>query len=335
MRLIHREQGRRTGGLSGAVVVGIEATTGDWVLVMDGDLQHPPEDVPRLVQIAAGADVVVASRYRAGGDAAGLSGLRRRVMSSGATRLAQLVFPTRLRRCSDPMTGFFAVRREALDVSALRPDGFKILLEILARQRLRVVEVPFTFAERFSGGSKASLLQGARYVHQLVRLRLDLWRTGLQRPEERWRQRLRFGVVGVLNLIVDVGLFNLLLLAFGKPLTAKLLASGVAIASSYVLNRRWTWRHHSTTSGNLGLPAFVCVALLGVAIAELCLFASHYGLGLTSTLADNVSANGVGLLLGTVVRYRLCDRWVLRNRRGDQHVVRALSVAELVGHRSG
>jgi dolichol-phosphate mannosyltransferase len=314
VRVIHRKPGRRTGGLSGAVVAGIRNTTGEWLLVMDGDLQHPPEDLPRLARAARCADIVVASRYREGGDASGLSSVARRVMSTGATQLARSTFPVRLRRCSDPMTGFFAVRRQALDVGSLRPDGFKILLEILARHRMRVVEVPFTFADRFSGGSKASLLQGLRYVNQLARLRLDMWRAELRNSGQPWGQRARFGAVGLLNLIVDVGLFNLLLVTTAKPLTAKLFASGVAVASSYVLNRRWTWRTRSTTGTGVALPAFVCVALLGVAIAEACLFASHYLLGLTSPLADNVSANVVGLGLGIVVRYRLCDTWVFRDR---------------------
>ena len=331
VRLIHREPDQRTGGLSGAVVAGIRSTTGDWLLVMDGDLQHPPEDLPRLARASAGADIVVASRYREGGDASGLSSLRRRVMSTGATRLAQSAFPVRLRRCSDPMTGFFAVRRQALDVGSLRPDGFKILLEILARHRMRVVEVPFTFADRFSGGSKASLLQGLRYVNQLARLRVDMWRSGLRDTGQAWGQRARFGAVGLFNLVVDVGLFNLLLLTTAKPLTAKLLASAVAVMSSYVLNRRWTWRTRSTSGTHLALPAFACVALLGIAIAEACLFVSHYVLGQTSTLADNVSANVVGLGVSIVVRYKLCDVWVFRDRRARHDVVDLPSVGVRVG----
>jgi putative flippase GtrA len=88
--------------------------------------------------------------------------------------------------------------------------------------------------------------------------------------------------------------------------------------SSYALNRRWTWRHRAGRGIAVGLPAFVAVALLGVAVAETCLLTSHYLLGLTSTLSDNLSANVVGLLLGMAVRYRLCDRWVFR---ADEDVV--------------
>src|SRR3954451_15735 len=217
VRLLHRTGPERTGGLSGAVVAGLRVARGDWVLVMDGDLQHPPEDLPRLVRARGDADIVVASRYRDGGDAAGLANGRRRLVSSAATRLARTAFPTRLRECSDPMTGFFAVRRRALDVDALHPKGFKILLEILAQHRLRVVEVPFAFADRFSGRSKASMLQGACFVRQLLGLRLaTLRRLLMDDARSPWGQKARFGLVGVVNLVVDVGLFNMLLLSTGK-----------------------------------------------------------------------------------------------------------------------
>ena len=165
----------------------------------------------------------------------------------------------------------------------------------------------------------------SRLFEILARHRLRVAETG-----DPWGQRARFGVVGLLNVIVDVGLFNLLLLAIGKPLTAKLLASSAAIASSYVLNRRWTWRHRTTTSA-VALPAFVGVALLGMAISMGCLFVSHYVLGLTSTAADNMSANVVGLALGTVVRYVLCDRWVFRRRDGRAETVDLSSLPVLVG----
>ena len=85
VRLIHRRTTERTGGLSGAVVTGLRAATGDWVLVMDGDLQHPPEDLPRISDARADVDMVVASRYRSGGHAGGLATPGRRFVSSAAT----------------------------------------------------------------------------------------------------------------------------------------------------------------------------------------------------------------------------------------------------------
>jgi dolichol-phosphate mannosyltransferase len=303
VRLLHRPADEREGGLSGAVVAGIAAARCPWVIVMDGDLQHPPEDVPRLVAATPGTDLVIASRYCRGGDADGLADARRRLVSRAATGLAGAVFPRRLAASTDTMTGFFAVRRAAVDLAALRPSGFKILLEILGRHHLRVREVPFRFAARHSGTSKAQLTQGVRFVGQLARLRWDAWRGSLARRVGA------FAAAGLVCLAVDVAIFNALL-PLGKPLTAKLVAAVVSVAVSYVLNARWTWPGRRTRSRVGQSVAFAAVSGVGVAVAEVCLLVSHYWLGLTSPVADNVSANVVGLALGMVWRYIAYDRWV-------------------------
>lgn len=165
----HRDE--PAGGLSGAVVAGIARARGDWVVVMDGDLQHPPEQVPGLLAAAGdGVDVVVASRYRDGGSSDGLATPARALVSRGATALARVLLTERLAGCSDPMSGFFAVRRSALDLAVLRPRGFKILLELLGRHRLRVAEIPLVFGTRVSGVSKADARQGLQYLWQLALL---------------------------------------------------------------------------------------------------------------------------------------------------------------------
>jgi dolichol-phosphate mannosyltransferase len=173
LRVLHRAPGARAGGLGTAVVLGLSEARGGWVVVMDGDLQHPPELVPELVRAGrrSGADLVVASRHVAGGDAAGLDGAARAAVSEAATRLAQAAFPRRLRGISDPMSGFFAVRPAALELDQLRPEGFKILLEILVRTpRLRTHEVGFVFAPRHAGDSKASAREGLRFARHVLRL---------------------------------------------------------------------------------------------------------------------------------------------------------------------
>jgi dolichol-phosphate mannosyltransferase len=172
VRVLHRQVAQ--GGLSGAVVAGLRAAGTDHVVVMDGDLQHPPELVRVLHEraVRTGADVVVASRYARGGDRTGLDGTLRRLVSSASTAMARRAFPGKLRGCSDPMTGFFCVRTAAVDLDALRPSGFKILLELLVRGgRLSVVEEPFAFAERAAGSSKTSARQGALFLAQVARLR--------------------------------------------------------------------------------------------------------------------------------------------------------------------
>ena len=171
IRLIHRDH--PVGGLSGAVLVGLRAARSDWCVVIDGDLQHPPEVIPALIDsgCAHGADIVVASRHIRGGSSGGLSGGVRHLVSWSATTLTRAMFPTRLRDCTDPMTGFFAVKRASIDLDSLHPRGFKILLEILARNDLLVIEEPFAFDERGAGQSKADLRQGLGFLIQLASLR--------------------------------------------------------------------------------------------------------------------------------------------------------------------
>lgn len=172
--VVHRNAEVRWGGLGGAVCDGLSAAEGRWVVVMDGDLQHPPEVIPKLFRRAkdSGADVIVASRYVAGGRADGLAGPFRRGVSRSSMLLTRALFPLRLHRCSDPMSGFFLVRRAAVNTDALAPRGYKILLEILVRHRLDVAEVPFRFADRTAGRSKAGAAEGVRFLRQLGGLRL-------------------------------------------------------------------------------------------------------------------------------------------------------------------
>jgi len=172
--VVHREAGLRADGLSGAVIEGFRRARGEWLAVMDADLQHPPEVLPELFATAesAGVDIVCASRNVGGGGRDGL-GAARDLISKSFTTFARQAFPRRLRGLSDPMSGFFLVRQAALDLDRLRPTGFKVLLEILVRTPgLRKAEVGYEFGPRFAGDSKASLKQGVTYLRHLARLRL-------------------------------------------------------------------------------------------------------------------------------------------------------------------
>jgi dolichol-phosphate mannosyltransferase len=172
---LHRPPEERVGGLGGAVVAGLQIAGGEIAVVMDGDLQHPPESIPLMLHSlqTEGVDMVVGSRYSDGGDAGGLSNLTRRTVSKGVTDITRLVFPRRLRVISDPMSGFFMFRTAAVDNDELRPIGYKILLEIVMRNRnLSVGEVGFEFAPRFGGDSKANLREGFRFIGHILRLRV-------------------------------------------------------------------------------------------------------------------------------------------------------------------
>jgi len=172
IRLLHREPEDRSGGLSTAVVEGMRHARGALIAILDGDLQHPPEELPAMVDAAEDADIVVASRYIAGGSSAGLDGWYRQAVSRGSKLAAAALF-RRVRACSDPMSGFFLIRREVIEHADLQPVGFKVLLEILVRgQWTRLTEVPYMFGEREGGASKASVEQGRAYLRHLRELRL-------------------------------------------------------------------------------------------------------------------------------------------------------------------
>jgi glycosyltransferase involved in cell wall biosynthesis len=174
VRVLHRPLGERHDGLSGAVSSGFAAARGGMLAVMDADLQHPPEVLPELVSaVVGGADVAVASRYCAGAapDASdGLDGAWRRWVSL-LCRLPVWAVRPGLRSVKDPLAGFFVLRRSVLSGVELRPTGYKILLEVLVRGRWhRTVEVPYRFAPREAGSSKAELKQGLVFLRHVARL---------------------------------------------------------------------------------------------------------------------------------------------------------------------
>src|SRR6185503_1643149 len=137
----------RRNGLGMAVVEGIKAARGEWVTVMDGDLQHPPEVIVQLWKKAqaSGADLVAGSRLSEGGGTDGLD-WKRTLLSKSLAGISRVVFQKNLRTTTDPLTGFFMFRRSAVNADLLQPKGFKILLEILIRcPKLKVTEIPFKF----------------------------------------------------------------------------------------------------------------------------------------------------------------------------------------------
>lgn len=220
VRLIHRDN--PVGGLGGAVVEGIRAAESNRCVVMDGDLQHPPEVIADLLARAeeGDADVVVASRYIAGGTSDGLANAVRTAVSRASTLLTKAMFPKKLHNCSDPMTGFFLVHRDSVEVETLRPRGFKILLEILARKQMRVAEVPFSFAPRFAGESKASFSQGMRFLTQLTMLRFG--------------RMSAFALVGGLGAVANLLIMGGLQLLGVQYLVAAVIASIVTIVANFL-----------------------------------------------------------------------------------------------------
>jgi dolichol-phosphate mannosyltransferase len=160
-------------GLAGAVIYGWQHTDAELLAVMDADLQHPPELLPDLLKaMQQGYDIAVASRYVSGDAVRGWNPLRRVVSMLGTW----VTIPLQKRniRIKDPLSGFFVVRRNCIAGIPLHSQGFKILLEILVRGRIRsAAEIPFHFGSRYAGNSKASLKVALDYFSLLGRLSLD------------------------------------------------------------------------------------------------------------------------------------------------------------------
>ena len=124
------------------------------------------------------------------------------------------------------------------------------------------------------------------------------------------RELMKFGVVGSVAFVVDVGLFNLLLHLTEKPLTSKAVSTIAATTVAYAGNRLWTFRRRSRSTVRREYVLFFLLNGVGLAIALTCLAISHYLLDLTSRLSDNIAANVVGLGLGTAFRFWSYRRWV-------------------------
>jgi len=130
------------------------------------------------------------------------------------------------------------------------------------------------------------------------------------------RELMKFGVVGTCAYVIDVGTFNVLRYGAGegllhdKPLTAKTISVVLATTFAYFGNRHWTFRHRDRSGLGREYTLFFLLNGVGLLIALTCLFLSHYVLGLQGPLADNISANGVGLVLGTTFRFWSYRKWV-------------------------
>ncbi|MEV5781180.1 glycosyltransferase [Streptomyces sp. NPDC051639] len=300
--VLHRE--RPTGGLGGAVVEGLRAATSDWIVVMDGDLQHPPSLVPELVGSGerSGAGLVVASRYIKGGSRAGLAGGYRIAVSRGATWLTKTLFPRRLRGISDPMSGFFAIRRSAVTADILQPLGYKILLELAVRSRPRqVTEVPFVFQDRFAGESKSSAREGFRFLRHLAGLRTAS-------PVARMVVFGLIGATGFLPNLLGLYMFTAVGLHY---LPAEILANQFGVAWNFLLIEHLLFRErrrHRNRWDRMGRFALLANADLVLRIPLIALFVRHFGMGA-------LSATALALVTTFVLRFAGTEALVYLPRR--------------------
>ncbi|MEU0394684.1 glycosyltransferase family 2 protein [Streptomyces sp. NPDC006208] len=300
--VIHRDE--PAGGLGGAVVEGMKGAGSDWIVVMDADLQHPPALVPELVAAGerSGADLVVASRYIRGGSREGLAGGYRIAVSRGATWLTKALFPRRLRGVSDPMSGFFAIRRSIVTADVLRPLGYKILLELAVRCRPETVaEVPFVFQDRFAGESKSTAKEGMRFLGHLVGLRTAS-------PVARM---LVFGLIGLTGFVPNLVGLHLLTGAGMHYLPAEIVANQFGVVWNFLLIEVLLFRdrrRHRHWADRVGRFALLANADLLLRIPLIALFVGRMDMAV-------LPATALALLTTFVLRFAATEALVYLPRK--------------------
>ncbi len=254
---------RRTNkrGLSSAVIRGFKEANSEILVVMDADLQHPPEVIPKLIEaIEEGVDVAIASRYVKGGKVENWYWWRK-LISKGAIMIGRVALP-RIRNIKDPVSGFFALRRKVIEDVELNPVGFKILLEILIKGKYeRVAEVPFIFGIRKAGESKLTRRQVFNYLKHLYRL---------MRWEGEIDRLVKFSIVGLSGILVNEGVLLIFVefLGWDKRL-AVLPAIELSILNNFIWNDLWTFRDLRRKPLYLRLFNFHLAALAGAVVQGL------------------------------------------------------------------
>lgn len=236
VRIIVREEDP---GLSQSVVEGFSSANGDILLVIDADFSHPPSMIPDMYNtVCSGDDIVVGSRYIKGG---GIEDWpwRRRIISLGATGLARILVP----EVTDPVSGFFALKRSVISGAHLRPRGYKILLEVLGRGNWSTVtELPFTFHDREAGESKLRMSTMTEYAAQVLSIALSALITRSGHVYSEWMRLIKFSLVGLSGIVVNMGLLYLLTEYAGiYYLVSAVVAIELSILNNFILNDIWTF----------------------------------------------------------------------------------------------
>lgn len=216
---------------------GFREAQGETIVVMDADLQHPPEKVPELAaKISDSSPVAVGTRYR---DEGGIDGWTkfRKTVSKGAVLLSKIIVPE-ARKSSDPVSGFFAVKKDRVRPDELSPQGYKILLEVLSQVRPeKVAEVGFRFEEREKGESNLGLQHYIKFLEHAAECRLK--HHGLDKYVNP-RKAIRFaefGAVGASGVVIN----NLIFLPLNSSGMHYSIAGLFAFAGAVQWNFFWNW----------------------------------------------------------------------------------------------
>ena len=285
-------------GLGTAVVTGFGNASGDYLAVIDADLQHPPELLSELLQqVRNGSELVVASRYSHGGGMEKWSFIRK-LNSRGAIFMSHLLLPSS-REISDPMSGFFMLKRKLIEGVDLKPRGYKILLEIAVQaQPKNVSEVGFTFQNRTEGQSKFSVKEQYEYLRHLFSL--------MRRSGELTRVG-KFVLVGGSGILVNEGLLWLMTAHTGLDYRlANAMSIETSIISNFIFNNYFTFADRRNSGSRvffISLGRFNLVSLIGAGINLVTTIILHQADGLPILVA-----NLIGIVLAMGWNY-LANNW--------------------------
>ena len=292
-------------GLSSAIIKGVRYASGDFLVIMDGDFSHPPQVIPSIIQALQDSnyDIVIASRYVKGGSIIGWP-FKRRLISKGATKIAQYGLGIDVK---DPVSGFFAFRRDIISGLKFDAIGYKMLLEILVKTKgARVKEIPYTFTNRRIGASKLD----ANVMFDYLRAVLRLYRYGksIRQKERRTSVRFlskagRFYTVGASGLLINY-IASLLLNTFAPNLWFLYSTSiGILISmtSNFFLNKIWTFedRKFNWKGTGIQLGMFMSFSSLGAIVQLLLVYAlvENYKMDYPASLILAVAVASVGNFL--------------------------------------
>jgi dolichol-phosphate mannosyltransferase len=295
-----RRIGRR--GLSSACIEGMLSTSAPFIAVIDGDLQHDEALLPRMLELLKRqpTDLVVASRYMASGAADGLSAKRLQLSRAGVWLARTLLKST----ITDPVSGFFMMRRAVADAAAplLSGVGTKILIDLLASSptRLSVAELPYRFRGRNQGSSKLDWCTAFEYLALLAEKT-----SGRHLPAKF----LLFGLVGASGMVVNLVVLRLLLATAGF-VDAQAVATVTAMVWNFVLNNSLTYRDYRLTGWNAarGLVSFMAVCGLGAVVNVL------VARDLYATTGMWLVAGAGGAAVGALLNYALSSMFTWGRR---------------------
>ncbi len=289
-------------GLNSAFIEGYKNSKGKYIVLMDADLQHPPELLYELyIKAREGYDIVVASRYIEGGEIEEWN-LFRKLISKISILISHIFLP-KTRKIKDVVSGYFLVKRELLKNFELTDkEGFKILLEIIVKTDWnKIVEIPYKFSKRKYGKSKLGIKEGIRYIYQIFNLSI-------------LSRLTKFSIVGfsgtLINLIFLYLFYKILKLDFYM---ASILAFFISATNNFILNNLWTFRDIKSEEKNIEKYfRYIYFTSIGTIMQYITALIFFYYFGLFYMLSQII-----GILVGFLFNFTMSYLYVWKTKDKD------------------